>query len=203
MTAAAQNYPELLEEDDLGDVEVLRAGPVCVVRINRPQRLNAFTSRTVDQLIAAFRRARADKDVGALVLTGAGPKAFCAGGDQYLARVIGEKRARQMLLLGDRVDAPTALEWGLVNAVVEHDDVLSHALAWADRCATMSPTATAVLKHSLNADTEHIAGLGRVCFSTLALFGHTAEAEEGYTAFVEKRHADFSAFRAGTTGEKK
>ncbi len=262
---------------DLGEVEILRGGPVAVVRINRPERLNAFTSKTVDQLVTAFRQARASAEVGAVVLTGAGTRAFCAGGDQkqraaagdygsgesgslateelyrtirecpkpviaavngyalggghvmhlvcdmtvasstavfaqpgpqvgsfdagygsaYLARVVGEKRARQMLLLCERVDAPTALAWGLVNAVVEPEEVLDTAVRWAVRCAALSPTALAMLKHSINADTEHIAGLGRVCFNTLTLFGKTEEAQEGYTAFVQKRPADFTPFWTG------
>ncbi|MGW2189390.1 enoyl-CoA hydratase-related protein [Streptomyces sp. NPDC001667] len=264
---------------DLGDVRMLcaEAGPVAVIEINRPQSLNAFTSDTVDHLLDAVRQARADRKVGSLLLTGAGTKAFCAGGDQklraqigdygtgvsgglateelyrtirecpkpviaavngyafggghvmqlvcdltiasttavfaqpgprvgsfdagygsaYLARVVGEKRARQMLLLGERIDAPTALAWGLVNKVVEPELVLATALEWALRCCALSPTALAVLKHSLNADTEQIAGLGRVCFDALMLFGHTEEAREGYTAFTEKRTPDFTPFRIG------
>ncbi|WP_241741379.1 enoyl-CoA hydratase-related protein [Streptomyces sp. L2] len=248
-----------------------------MIEINRPERLNAFTSTTVDHLLDAVRQARAERDTGAIVLTGAGRKAFCAGGDQkqraevgdygkgssgqlateelyrtirecpkpviaavngyafggghvmqlvcdmtvasttavfaqpgphvgsfdagygsaYLARVVGEKRARQMLLLGERIDAVTALSWGLVNAVVEPESVLQTALDLARRCCVLSPTSLAVLKHSLNADTEHIAGLGRVCFDALTLFGHTDEAREGYTAFTEKRPPDFEPYRSG------
>ncbi|MFF6946752.1 enoyl-CoA hydratase-related protein, partial [Streptomyces lavendulae] len=74
--------PELVLGCDLGDVRILGAGQVSVIEINRPHRLNAFTSDTVDHLITAFRQVRADRDMGAIVLTGAGPKAFCAGGDQ-------------------------------------------------------------------------------------------------------------------------
>lgn len=129
-----------------------------------------------------------------------GPRvgSFDAGyGSACLARVVGEKRARQMLFLGDQVDAATALGWGLVNVVVDLDLVLPTALEWGQRCCELSPTALAVLKHSLNADTEHIAGLARVCFDTLTLFGRTDEAREGYPAFAEKRPADFTPFREG------
>ncbi|MDT0345761.1 enoyl-CoA hydratase-related protein [Streptomyces litchfieldiae] len=275
-----EERPDAVLTQDLGEVRVLRTDQVAVIEINRPHRLNAFTRDTVDQLITAFREVRQRPETGAIVLTGAGRKAFCAGGDQkhraevggygaglsggpateelfrvirecpqpviaavnghamggghvmhlvcdlsvasadatfaqpgprvgsfdagygsaLLARVVGEKRARQMLLLGEHVDAATALGWGLVNAVVEPDRVLATALEWGRRCCAFSPTALAMLKHSLNADTEHIAGLGRVCYNALSLFGDTEEAREGYTAFTDKRQADFSPFRAGGPG---
>ncbi|MEK8146580.1 enoyl-CoA hydratase-related protein [Streptomyces sp. M10(2022)] len=63
-------------------MQVLAGGPLAVVRINRAERLNAFTSDTIDQLIAAFRRIRPATGIGAIVLTGAGSMAFSAGGDQ-------------------------------------------------------------------------------------------------------------------------
>lgn len=273
---------ELLGDTDLGDVQLSSMGAAALITISRPERLNAFTSETIDHLITAFRQARAAKGVAAVVLTGSGTRAFCAGGDQkqraslgnygpgasgtlateelyrvirecpkpviaavngyalggghvmhlvcdlsvasqtavfaqsgpqvgsfdagygsaYLARVIGEKRARQMLLLCERIDSATALAWGLVNAVVEPEQVLPTALAWANRCGALSPTGLALLKHSLNADTEHVAGLGRLCFDALSIFAGTAEAREGCTAFVEKRPANFGGFRAGDDGER-
>ena len=173
-------------------------GPAAIVTLNRPHRYNAFRGQTIEELIAAFRAAWADKSVRAVILTGAGDKAFCTGGDvkqraetgdygptasglfeidafhklirdipkpviaavnglaiggghvfhvlcdltiasetarfgqvgprvgsfdagfgtTYLARVIGEKRAREMWFLCRQYDAATAERWGLVNVVV-------------------------------------------------------------------------------------
>jgi naphthoate synthase len=67
--------------------------------------------------------------------------------------------------------------------------------AWADEALALSPTALRVLKHSFNAETEHIAGIGAMAFDSLELFVRTAEAGEGVTAFNEKRPPDFSTFR--------
>jgi dihydroxynaphthoic acid synthetase len=250
-------------------------GGIAVITINRPDRMNAFRGRTVDELIFAVKTAWADSAVAAIVLTGAGDRAFCAGGDvkeraetggygptewgtfeierlhrvlrdvpkpviaavngiaiggghvlhvicdlsiaaegarfaqsgprvgsfdggygsAYLARVIGEKRARQMWFLLDQIDAATAERWGLVNAVVPADELLPTALAWGRRIASYSPTALRFLKHSFNADTDHIAGISSLAFDGLDLYVHTPEAAEGATAFAEKRPADFGPYR--------
>jgi dihydroxynaphthoic acid synthetase len=249
--------------------EVVRR--VAWITINRPERMNAFRARTVDELIAAFRRAWRDPEVGAIVLTGAGDRAFCAGGDQkeraetgvygdsewgdfgvqalqriirdvpkpviaavngyaiggghvlhvlcdlslaaeharfgqtgprvgsfdagfgtaYLARVVGEKRAREIWFLVDQYDAETAERWGLVNAVVPADELHAKAQAWGERVASLSPTALAFLKQSFNADSESIAGVGRIAHGALDLYARTDEAREGSRAFAEKREPDF------------
>ena len=86
-----------------------------------------------------------------------GPRvgSFDAGfGSAYLARVVGEKRARQLWFLLDRIDAATAERWGLVNAVVPADRLLDTALEWGRRMAGYSPTALRFLKHSFNADSD-------------------------------------------------
>jgi naphthoate synthase len=248
---------------------------VAVVTINRPDRMNAFRGRTVDELISAFKHAWADRRVAVVVLTGAGDRAFCAGGDTkeraetggygdtewgtfeverlqriirdipkpviaavngvavggghvlhvlcdltiaaeharfgqvgprvgsfdagfgsaYLARVIGEKRARQMWFLLDLIDAATAERWGLVNAVVPAADLRGTALAWAKRMASYSPTALRFLKHSFNADSDHLAGVSNLAFAGLDLFVATDEAAEGARAFAEKREPDFGQYR--------
>ena len=127
-----------------------------------------------------------------------GPKvgSFDAGfGSAYLARIIGQKRAREIWMFCRQYDAATAERWGLVNAVVAPDELASTVRAWADDALRLSPTALKALKHSFNAETEHIAGIGYMAFDTLELFVETDEALEGVRAFNEKRPPDFSAPR--------
>ena len=127
-----------------------------------------------------------------------GPRvgSFDAGfGSAYLARVVGEKRARQMWFLLDQIDAQTAERWGLVNAVVPADEVLSTALAWGERIASLSPTAIRVLKHSFNSDTDHLAGIQSLAYDALQLFTETDESHEGTAAFAERRDPNFRQFR--------
>ncbi len=249
-------------------------GPAAVIMINRPERYNAFRGRTVDELIAAMRMAWGDSSVRAVILTGAGDKAFCAGGDvkqraetgdygptdsgwfeldhfhrlirdipkpviaavnglaiggghvlhvlcdmtiasetarfgqagprvgsfdagfgtTYLARIIGEKRAREIWYLCRQYDAGTAERWGLVNAVVPAGEALAEAKRWAGEIAAMSPTAIRFVKHSFNTDTEHQAGLANVTTGALELFVDSDEGKEGARAFSEKRPADFASY---------
>lgn len=243
-----------------------------VITINRPHRYNAFRGQTVEELIKAFKTAWADRDVQAVILTGAGQKAFCTGGDvkqraetgdygptesgmfeigylhkvirdipkpviaavngvaiggghvlhvlcdlsiaadnatfgqagprvgsfdagfgsAYLARVVGEKRAREMWFLCRQYDAVTAERWGLVNAVVPADRLLDEAKAWAADIAEKSPTALRFLKQSFNADTDHQAGLSNMAMTALDLFTASPEGQEGAAAFAEKRKPDFN-----------
>jgi naphthoate synthase len=246
------------------------------ITIDRPERMNAFRARTVDELIHLFTRGWASPDVGVICLTGAGNRAFSAGGDQkqraetgdygpsasglfeierlhrlirevpkpviaavngiaiggghvlhvlcdvtiaseharfgqigprvgsfdagfgsaYLARVVGEKRAREIWFRCRQYDAATAERWGLVNAVVPAERLRDEVRAWADDMLALSPTALRFLKQSFNADTEHMAGIGQLAFSGLGLFLDTDEASEGVRAFAEKRPPDFSSHRA-------
>ena len=261
--------------EDLTDVRYAVEDGCAVVTIDRPDRMNAFRGRTVDELISAFKHAWADPAVACVVLTGAGERAFCAGGDvkeraetggygetewgtfeierlhriirdvpkpviaavngvaiggghvlhvlcdltvaaaharfgqsgprvgsfdagfgsAYLARVVGEKRARQLWFLLDTIDAQTAERWGLVNAVVPAEEVLPTALGWGRRIGGYSPTALRFLKHSFNADTDHLGGLSHLAFDGLELFSRTEEGMEGARAFAERRDPDFSRFR--------
>lgn len=255
-------------EDILYDVD----GPVATITINRPARYNAFRAKTVDELIAAFNLAWGDRDVRVVILTGAGDKAFCAGGDVkqraetgdygpsemgfirveelhrqmrdmpkptiaavngfaiggghvfhvlcdlsiaadhatfgqvgprvgsfdggfgalYLARVVGEKRAREIWYLCHQYDAATAESWGLVNKVVPGDKLMAEARAWALELAEKSPTALRFLKHAFNADTGHQAGIANVSRAGVDLYYETAEGREGAVAFAEKREPDFA-----------
>jgi naphthoate synthase len=128
-----------------------------------------------------------------------GPKvgSFDAGfGTGYLARIIGEKRMREVWFLCRQYGAAQALEWGLVNKVVPAAALRAEVRAWADEILRLSPTALKVLKQSMNVDTEQFAGTGQMAFSSLVMFTDTNEAKEGIAAFNEKRAPDFSAYRA-------
>ena len=116
-------------------------------------------------------------------------------GTGYLARVVGEKRAREIWFLCRQYSAEQAEAWGLVNKVVPADQLRAEVRSWADEILRLSPTALKVLKQSMNTDTEHFAAIGQVAFSSLKLFEDSAEAKEGITAFNEKRAPDFSAYR--------
>jgi len=127
-----------------------------------------------------------------------GPRvgSFDAGfGTAYLARIVGEKRAREIWFLCRQYDAETAERWGLVNAVVPPEELRAEVRRWADEILALSPTALRFLKQSFNADSEHIAGLGQLAFSGLGLFVESDEANEGARAFAERREPDFSAYR--------
>jgi dihydroxynaphthoic acid synthetase len=258
------SYEDILYETD---------GPAAVITINRPDRLNAFRARTTEELIHAFKRAWADSSVRGVILTGAGDRAFCVGGDvkqraetgdygpsenglfegtylhrlirdvpkpviaavngmaiggghvlhvlcdltiaadhakfgqagprvgsfdggfgsAYLARVVGEKRAREIWFLLHQYSAEDAERWGLVNKVVPLADLLPAAKAWVDEISTFSPTAIRFLKASFNADTDHQGGLSQLSQAGLDVFAATDEAKEGSAAFAEKRKPDFSA----------
>ncbi len=128
-----------------------------------------------------------------------GPRvgSFDAGfGTGYLARVVGEKRAREIWFLCRRYDAVTAERWGLVNRVVPAAELHAEVRRWAEEILALSPTALRFLKASFNAETEQLAGVGRLAFSGLHEFADSEEAREGVRAFAEKRSPDFSRFRA-------
>jgi 2-ketocyclohexanecarboxyl-CoA hydrolase len=127
-----------------------------------------------------------------------GPRvgSFDAGfGTGLMARAIGEKRAREIWFLCRQYDAQQAVDWGLANKAVPADQLMAEVRAWADEILKLSPTALKVLKQSFNTDTEHFAAIGQMAYSSLKLFGATEEAQEGITAFNEKRSPDFSAYR--------
>jgi len=128
----------------------------------------------------------------------AGPRvgSFDAGfGSAYLARIIGEKRARELWYLCRQYDAATMERWGLVNKVVPLSELRAEVRRWADEMLEKSPTALKVLKHSFNADSESIGGISTMAFDTLDLFVETPEAKEGVNAFTQKRTPDFSPYR--------
>ena len=254
---------------DYQDLIVQRRGAAEWITINRPERMNAFRGRTCDELIHALQRAAWDREVAAIVLAGAGEKAFCTGGDQsahegqydgrgtiglpmeelhaairdapkpviarvqgyaigggnvlctvcdltiasdkavfgqvgpkvgsvdpgygtaLLARVVGEKKAREMWYLCRRYSAAEALAMGLVNAVVAHDQLDAEVQRWCDEVAERSPTAIAIAKRSFNMDTAHQAGIAGMGLYALKLYYDTDESREGVRAFNEKRAPQF------------
>ncbi len=260
---------------ELTDVRYEEDDGLAWITIDRPERMNAFRARTVEEMIHCLKRAWASGDVGVVCLTGAGDRAFCTGGDQkqraetgdygpsdtglfeveylhrllrempkpviaavngyaiggghvlhvlcdltiaadtarfgqtgprvgsfdagfgtaYLARVLGEKRAREVWMLCRQYDAETAERWGLVNQVVPAADLHAEVRRWADEILALSPTALRFVKQSFNTDTEHLAGVGQLAFSGLELFVDSEEAREGVTAFGEKRRPDYARFR--------
>ena len=239
------------------------------ITINRPSKLNAFRGQTCEELIHAFNKAGWDKSIGVIVLTGAGDRAFCTGGDQsahdgqydgrgmiglpveelqglirdvpkpviarvqgyaigggnvlatlcdltiasdkasfgqvgpkvgsvdpgfgtaYLARIVGEKKAREIWYLGRRYTAAEAMAMGLVNTVVPHDQLDAEVEKWCAEIMERSPTAIMIAKRSFNADSENIRGIGGMGMQALSMYYATEESKEGVRAFNEKRKPDF------------
>jgi 2-ketocyclohexanecarboxyl-CoA hydrolase len=242
---------------------------VARITINRPEKYNAFTAETCEELIDAFRRAGWDRAVAVIVLAGAGDRAFCTGADQsahegsyggrgtiglpidelqslirdvpkpviarvqgfaigggnvlatlcdltiasetavfgqvgpkvgsvdpgfgtaYLARLVGEKRAREIWYLCRRYSAKEAYDMGLVNAVVAPERLDEEVERWCAEIKERSPTAIAIAKRSFNADTEQLRGLSSLGFEAVALYYGTEESKEGGRAFREKRPPRF------------
>jgi 2-ketocyclohexanecarboxyl-CoA hydrolase len=256
------------------DVLYEKTGGVAWITINRPGVRNAFRTRTVHELTDAFLDARFDPAVGVVVLTGAGDKAFCSGGDQkergsggygsdgqrpmyvdglhsairhcpkpviamvngfaiggghvlhvlcdltiaadtaifgqtgprvgsvdaghgtgYLARVVGEKKAREIWYLCRQYSAQEALAMGLVNRVVPLSELRAEVERWCAELLDKSPTALALAKQSFNVDSEQRAGVAELASTALNLYYGTEEAMEGRNAFVEKRPVDYRKFR--------
>jgi naphthoate synthase len=247
---------------------------IALVTINRPEVRNAFRPETVAELIDAFRRIRDDASIGCVLLTGAGDKAFCSGGDLrakgrggyvgedglarlnvldlqrqirslpvpvialvngfaiggghvlhivcdlsiasdnaifgqvgpqvgsfdagfgigLLARLVGDKKAKEIWFLCRRYDAKQALDMGLVNVVVAPDRLLDEGVAWADEIMAMSPTAIRFLKSAFLVATDGLAGLQEFAGNATGLYYTTDEAHEGSNAFLEKRKPDYKRF---------
>lgn len=259
---------------DYEDILFEEKNRVATITLNRPDRYNALRAPTYYEVLDAIKRGGWNRDNVAVVLTGAGDRAFCTGGDQqdkasgarqgrgtvkvpveeihaairdvpvpviakvrgyaigggnvlatlcditiaaenavfgqvgpkvgsvdpgfgtaYLARIIGEKKAREMWYFCRRYPAVEAERMGLVNKVVPNDRLDAEVDAWCAELAERSPTAIAIAKRSFNADTDHIRGIGALGFEALALFYGTDESWEGRNAFREKRAPDFKAKR--------
>lgn len=112
-------------------------------------------------------------------------------GTAYLAAVVGEKRAREIWYLCRRYSAEQALQMGLCNAVVPHDQLDAEIDKWCAEILEKSPTAIAIAKSSFNAATDSIRGIGSLGFQALSLYYQTEESKEGVRAFLEKRPPRF------------
>ena len=112
-------------------------------------------------------------------------------GTAYLARVVGEKKAREMWFRCRRYSAAEAAAMGLVNTVVPHEQLDAEVDAWCRDINEMSPTALTIAKRSFNADSENIRGIGFLGIQTVKHFYQTEESKEGVRAFNEKRKPDF------------
>lgn len=247
---------------------------IAKVSINRPQVHNAFTPQTVNELKNAFDRARDNSDIGCIILTGVGGKAFCSGGDQkvrgeggyvggdglprlnvldlqkqirsmpkpviamvagyaiggghvlqvvcdisiaadnaifgqtgpkvgsfdgglgssYLARIVGQKKAREIWFMCRQYNADQALEMGLVNTVVPLAELEQETLKWCREMMVHSPMALRFLKASMNADCDGQIGLLDLAGNATLLYYLSEEGREGKQAFIEKRKPDFSKF---------
>jgi naphthoate synthase len=115
-------------------------------------------------------------------------------GISLLARQIGEKRAKEIWFLCRQYDAPTALAWGLVNAVVPLEELEATTVAWCREMLTLSPLALRLLKAGSNAGTDGLAGVQQLAGDATLLYYMSEEAQEGRDAFKEKRPPDFSRF---------
>jgi len=126
-----------------------------------------------------------------------GPKvgSFDGGfGASYMARIVGQKKAREIWFLCRQYDAQQALDMGLVNTVVPVEDLEATGVEWAREILCNSPIAIRCLKASLNADCDGQAGLQELAGNATMLFYMTEEGQEGRNAFVEKRDPDFSKY---------
>lgn len=244
------------------------------ITINRPRYRNAFTPLTVAEMSDALRYCREAQEVCIVVLTGAGDKAFCAGGDMhvkgrggyvggdgvprlnvldvqkqirslpkpviamvngfaiggghvlhlmcdltiasdnaifgqtgprvgsfdagfgasYLARIVGQKKAREIWFLCRKYTAAEAERMGMVNKVVSLEELENETVAWAEQMMELSPLALRMIKAGLNAELDGQAGIQELAGDATMLYYMLDEAHEGGRAFLEKRKPDFKKY---------
>ncbi len=127
-----------------------------------------------------------------------GPKvgSFDGGfGSSFLARSVGQKKAREIWFLCRKYSAKEALEMGLINTIVPYEDLESTTIAWCEEMLELSPIALRCLKSALNADCDGQTGLQELAGNATMLFYMTEEGQEGRNAFVEKRKPNFKKFK--------
>jgi len=115
-------------------------------------------------------------------------------GSGLLARIVGQKKAREIWFLCEQYDAQEALRMGLVNKVVPLDRLEEETVAWCGRMLELSPLALRMLKASFNAADDGLAGIQQLAGDATLLYYLSEEAQEGRNAYVEKRRPDFSRF---------
>ena len=127
--------------------------------------------------------------------TGPNVGSFDGGfGASYLARVVGQKKAREIWFLCDQYDAADALQMGLVNKVVPLEELEATTVAWCEKILEKSPLALRMLKSAFNAELDGQAGIQELAGNATLLYYLSDEAKEGKNAFLEKRKPDFSKF---------
>jgi naphthoate synthase len=115
-------------------------------------------------------------------------------GSAYLARQIGQKRARELFFLGKTYSAEEAVEMGMANAAVPHEELEAVAFEWAQKINSKSPTAIRMLKYAFNLTDDGLVGQQLFSGEATRLAYMTEEAQEGRDAFLEKRDPDFSQY---------
>ena len=115
-------------------------------------------------------------------------------GSGLLARIVGQKKAREIWYLCEQYDAQAALDMGLVNKVVPLADLEVETVAWSRRMLQHSPLALRMLKASMNAADDGLAGIQQLAGDATLLFYQTEEAQEGRDAYVQKRRPEFEKF---------
>lgn len=126
-----------------------------------------------------------------------GPKvgSFDGGfGASYLARIVGQKKAREIWFLCEQYNAQEALQMGLVNKVVPLGQLEEATVTWCQKVQQMSPLSIRMLKSSFNAELDGQAGIQELAGNATLLYYLTDEAKEGFNSFLEKRKPDFSKF---------
>ena len=126
-----------------------------------------------------------------------GPKvgSFDGGfGSSYLARVVGQRKAREIWFLCRKYDAKQALGMGLINAITKNQNLEAEGVIWAREILRNSPTSIRILKASFNAENDGMAGIQELSGYATQLFYGTSEAKEGRDAFLEKRNPDYSDY---------
>lgn len=256
------------------DILFEQYGGIAKITINRPQVYNAFRPQTNREMLDAMAYCRESPAIGVVVLTGAGDKAFCSGGDQkvkgvggyidengvprlnvldlhkairslpkpviamvngyaiggghvlhvvcdltiasenarfgqtgpkvgsfdagfgssYLARCVGQKKAREIWFLCRQYTAAEALEMGMINKVVPFERLEDEAMEWCDDILKRSPMAIRMIKRALNAELDGQHGLMELAGDATLMFYMMAEAQEGKNAFLEKRDPNFDDF---------
>jgi naphthoate synthase len=244
------------------------------ITINRPRYRNAFTPETIKEMCDAMIHCRENPGISVIIITGAGDKAFCSGGDQhvkgsagyigkdgvprlnvldlqrqirsipkpviamvngyaiggghvlhvvcdlsiasdnaifgqtgpkvgsfdagfgasYLARIVGQKRAREIWYLCRQYSAEEALQMGLVNKVVPLSELEDETVSWCEKIMQHSPLALRMIKAGLNAELDGQAGIQEFAGNATMLYYMTEESQEGKKAFLEKRKPDFKKY---------
>lgn len=256
------------------DILFQRYGKIAKITINRPEVYNAFRPHTNFEMLDAMGICRDSSDIGVVILTGIGDKAFCSGGDQrvkgvggyiddngiprlnvldlhkairslpkpviamvngyaigggnvlqvvcdltiasenarfgqtgpkvgsfdagfgssYLARCVGQKKAREIWFLCRQYTAAEALEMGMINEVVPLDKLEDTTVEWCETILMRSPMAIRMIKRGLNAELDGQRGLMEFAGDATLMFYLMEEAQEGKNAFLEKRDPDFDQF---------